>query len=231
MHPLEFCDGLLCCSFVLTSVQPSECTASAWIRMGLFCLKDLKLKTKKHPAFRNGVALLANENARIQEKSSICERLKGSREMLLWKPSWSTMSWFPYRHQDGKGVLKIVVYLNAQIILFPHQLFEFAASLQGCQRSLRKHLLHTLPLLEQILARGAAPPKGNVPKLMLGSHVGGTGEHLEVASLEQEDFLFTASMGIHGWGIMDLHWPAVLTSAPSGKEGFFFSHIRDEDCK
>lgn len=46
-------------------------------------MKDLKLKTKKHHAFRNGVALLANENARIQEKCSIYGRLKGSKEMLL----------------------------------------------------------------------------------------------------------------------------------------------------
>lgn len=95
--------------------------AWGWSRMWLSCLKALQLKTKKHYAeaiaFRNGVALLANKDARIWENQPIFQRLKGGRNLLLWNPSRASCSqrlkpsFLPEWDHSGKGITGAVAYL------------------------------------------------------------------------------------------------------------------------
>lgn len=87
IHPSDFflmgsCAVEFCFDFCSAKWVHSEC-----LNQNVIILPErLKIEDQEAIAFRNGVALIANENARIQEKCSICARLKGSREMLLWKP-------------------------------------------------------------------------------------------------------------------------------------------------
>lgn len=182
--------------------------------MGLFCLKDFKLKTKKHHAFRNGVALLANEDARIQEKCSICERLEGSRDAALKALlehheliSLKTSGWEGNYQDCGVPLMHRWRSLSLQPpCRAARDPWEAPASLIA--------IAGTDPGL------GSCSTKGNVPALMLGSHVDGTGWKLLLWS--SRNFLFTASMGTRGWGIVDLHWAAVLASAHQSKKDFSF---------
>lgn len=142
--------------------------------MWLFYLKDLKLKTKKHHAeaiaFRSGVALLANENARIQEKCSICEGLKGSRECCSESSPWASWADFLKHIRVGRELSRLWCTFNAQIILFPHphKVLEFAAPCRGVRHPWGTECFTPCHCLNRSWARGGAPPEGDVSKLMLG---------------------------------------------------------------
>lgn len=177
------------------------------------------------------MALLANENARIQEKCSILWKTERKQRDAALKAllehheliSLKTSGWEGNYQDCGVPLMHRSCCSHTRCLSLQPPCWA-ARDPWGAKCFTPSHCWN------RSWAEGVAPAEGDVPKLMLGSHMDGAGEHLEIASLEQEYFLFTASVGIHGWGITDLHWAAVLSCAAadispvSQRRIFLFSH-------